>query len=345
MDFQYEHPHKVDQNSPFRLAGLAKTLSFDAATTGNSLKRTSACVTSLTTGNWHDSPSKANTFSFNTPRTIPNTRGIFTPSNAPRFTQETPGTDNTEEATDDAVSEQDSPVGNIHRNNHKRSKLSDLAKLKIRRRRQKHIKDLQIDGSDEDDTQLETTGDRPWTMNHHRDLPYIASGYLQLFFNLFLLSVLLYFLVSFIMTIQADVNKKVEEYSAEILAEISTCSKDYLENRCSPDQRVPAMQLACQAWERCMERDPAKVGRARVSAETFAEIVNSLIEPISYKTMVFCLVLVFGSLFVSNAAFSVLRQKHSPSSHLLNGSSAAQPATFMIQATPQVGSRHKSVTW
>jgi hypothetical protein len=35
-----------------------------------------------------------------------------------------------------------------------------------------------------------------------------------------------------------------------------------------------------------MNRDPTVVGRARVSAETFAEIINSFIEPISYKTMV-----------------------------------------------------------
>jgi hypothetical protein len=35
-----------------------------------------------------------------------------------------------------------------------------------------------------------------------------------------------------------------------------------------------------------MNRDPTVVGRAKVSAETFAEIINSFIEPISYKTMV-----------------------------------------------------------
>lgn len=46
------------------------------------------------------------------------------------------------------------------------------------------------------------------------------------------------------------------------------------------------MEKACVAWEKCMNRDPTVVGRARVSAETFAEIINSFIEPISYKTMV-----------------------------------------------------------
>ena len=68
---------------------------------------------------------------------------------------------------------------------------------------------------------------------------------------------------------------------------MAVCSKEYLENRCAPTTRVPAMEKACIAWEKCMNRDPTVVGRARVSAETFAEIINSFIEPISYKTMVF----------------------------------------------------------
>jgi hypothetical protein len=80
------------------------------------------------------------------------------------------------------------------------------------------------------------------------------------------------------------------------------------------------MEKACLAWEKCMNRDPTVVGRARVSAETFAEIINSFIEPISYKTMVlspqfqpnskiFCLLAVFGSVFLSNFAFGLLRQR------------------------------------
>lgn len=259
----------------------------------------------------------------------------------------------TEDITDDGgPSEQDSPAAIAHRAT-MRNRISNIAKLKIRRRRQRHNRETyqEIDTDEEEaisSKRQELSGSDPpvWTLDNHRDLPYIASGYLQLFFNISLLSILLYFLVSFIMTIQSDVNKKVEEYSAEILSEISICSKEYLENRCSPDQRVPAMQMACQAWERCMERDPAQVGRARVSAETFAEIVNSLIEPISYKTMIFCLVLVFGSLFVSNFAFGLLRSKQHSTQLSSSGPQQAQPATFMIQATPQVARRHqKQVDW
>jgi hypothetical protein len=35
-----------------------------------------------------------------------------------------------------------------------------------------------------------------------------------------------------------------------------------------------------------MARDPSKVGRARVSAELIAEVVNGFVEPISWKTLV-----------------------------------------------------------
>jgi hypothetical protein len=48
------------------------------------------------------------------------------------------------------------------------------------------------------------------------DLPYIASGYVQLVFNMFLVGVALYIGLAFIRTIQRDVNQKVEEYSAGI---------------------------------------------------------------------------------------------------------------------------------
>ncbi|KAJ1963120.1 hypothetical protein GGI12_002237, partial [Dipsacomyces acuminosporus] len=142
----------------------------------------------------------------------------------------------------------------------------------------------------------------------HRDIPYVLSGYLQLGLNIFMVGTVLVIMVHVLLTIQRDVNSKVQEYSAEILQEIAACSKQYSDNRCDPDMRVPAMEQACRAWENCMRRDPTKVGRAKVSAETLAEIVNGFIEPISLKTMVFFIGMFFGTLFISNFAFGTYRQ-------------------------------------
>ncbi|KAG0128874.1 Brr6-like protein number 1 [Tuber indicum] len=152
----------------------------------------------------------------------------------------------------------------------------------------------------------------------HREIPIIASQYLQLFFNLSMVLLLLYAVFCFYLTVRRDVDQKVEEYSAEIVQEMSQCAKEYVENRCDPGMRVPAMEIRCTAWERCMNRDPTLVGRARVSAETFAEIINSFIEPISYKTMFFCTILFFGGLAISNMAFGYFRAKalHHPTPYL-----------------------------
>jgi hypothetical protein len=72
----------------------------------------------------------------------------------------------------------------------------------------------------------------------------------------------------------------------ELLQEIAECTNLYLTNRCEPHLRVPAMEAACRAWELCMNRDPTVIGRIDVVAETFAGVINSFVDPISWKTMV-----------------------------------------------------------
>ncbi|KAK9728383.1 hypothetical protein K7432_001097 [Basidiobolus ranarum] len=145
---------------------------------------------------------------------------------------------------------------------------------------------------------------------YNADMPYIISGWLQLFFNLFLIAVILYIILQFIYTVQRDIDIKVEEYSMAILEEIGKCSHDYIANQCAPaESRLPGLKDLCNTWETCMRRDPTVIGRAKVSAETFAEILNNFVEPISYKTMVFFTLLIFGSLFLSNFAFGFLRSR------------------------------------
>ncbi|KAL1917791.1 uncharacterized protein VTP21DRAFT_3625 [Calcarisporiella thermophila] len=218
-------------------------------------------------------------------------------------------------------------LGSLSVRSKERAPIATNAIRKVRRRRELNGNRLHKIARRENETDSESENEHPekdskqrssdmWGPSasigndkrpNYQDIPLIVSGYLQLFFNIFLIAVLLYLVTQFIQSVQRDVDLRVEEYSAEILQEMSQCSKNYLENRCSPETRVPAMEKACRAWESCMNRDPKVIGRAKVSAETFAEIINSFIEPISYKTMLFFLALVFGSLFVSNFAFGFYR--------------------------------------
>ncbi|KAJ1821814.1 hypothetical protein LPJ60_002392 [Coemansia sp. RSA 2675] len=150
----------------------------------------------------------------------------------------------------------------------------------------------------------------------HRDIPYVISGYLQLGFNVFMVGTILMIIVHVLLTIQRDVNSKVQEHATAILQEIAVCSKRYQDNRCEPGLRVPGMEDDCNYWENCMLRDPTKVGRAKVSAETLAEIINGFIEPISLKTMLFFVLMFFGTLVASNFAFGAYRHSRVQQQHV-----------------------------
>jgi len=92
----------------------------------------------------------------------------------------------------------------------------------------------------------------------------------------------------------------------EAESDILLCDKHYHENRCSPQERVRELEKKCLSWEVCKARNPKDIGWSKISAETFAEILNSFVEPISYKTMFF----IFGCIFVMNLGFRLLRSSH-----------------------------------
>lgn len=166
-------------------------------------------------------------------------------------------------------------------------------------------------------------------IENHPNLPHILSFYAQLLLNVFIVFFIMFVIYSFWSTIRSDVDKKSEEAITEIMADMAKCAKDYQENGCDKDTRAPALELLCNQWELCMKKDPRSLGRAKVSAHTFAEIFNSFIEPISYKAMVCCppriaqvlhnwlltrtqafsLVLIFGCFAASNFAFGFFRNR------------------------------------
>ena len=146
----------------------------------------------------------------------------------------------------------------------------------------------------------------------HPNLPNILSYYAQLTLNAFLAGLAIFGLWSFWVTIQADVNKASEDATAMVVAEMAKCAKEFLDNGCANKNRPPALEAVCDNWDHCMTRDPNSVGRARISAHTFAQIFNSFIEPISYKAMV-CVVFLTVSLYF-RTSYSCKRRYSSSSS-------------------------------
>ncbi|CAN6610240.1 hypothetical protein TRVA0_004S02344 [Trichomonascus vanleenenianus] len=183
----------------------------------------------------------------------------------------------------------------------------------------------------------------PLTRNPFWDpvTPYVLSGYMQIIFNFMFMASIIYMIYLFVSTVRHDVDMKVEEYSLEILAEMSECSKNYIQNNCMPDKRVPALEKLCNSWERCMNRDPQVVGRARVGAETFGEIIHSFLKPISWKSLIVILIFVLSTGTMSNMVMTYTRANLKPNSEAKShpSPSSTPSSNAYSPRTPASGTR------
>ncbi|KAL1962451.1 hypothetical protein VTN77DRAFT_9652 [Rasamsonia byssochlamydoides] len=143
----------------------------------------------------------------------------------------------------------------------------------------------------------------------HPNVPAILSWWAQLVVNLSLFSLTVYVVFSFVSAIRAEFDHAAAEVSDSILAEMAVCAKNYVDNKCGGGDRLPALETVCENWERCMNRDPAKVGRAKVSAQTMALIINSFIDPISWKAILCFLATISTVTVVSNWSFRSFRNR------------------------------------
>lgn len=154
-----------------------------------------------------------------------------------------------------------------------------------------------------------------WAYFNDPNVPYVISLYLQILFNICIMAILFYFGFVLYRLVKEDINLKFETYIIDAKHEISRCTKEYLRNRCSTEnghQRVPALESICTQLEKCMNRDPQLIAKSKITAETFADIINGFIKPISWKALIFMNVLLFGSLIVSNVAFGKYRTDINP---------------------------------
>ncbi|EEQ39590.1 Di-sulfide bridge nucleocytoplasmic transport domain family protein [Clavispora lusitaniae] len=140
-------------------------------------------------------------------------------------------------------------------------------------------------------------------------VPYVLSSYLQLALNMVLSCYLLHIIVSIVQTIRQDVAHRLESQANNLLVEIASCERSYHENNCSPDTIVPALEKMCAYWEKCMNQDPFKGGNtSSVSAQIIGMILNSLVEPLSFKVFL----VAAGAItvvFSCNFAFGYIRAK------------------------------------
>ena len=147
-------------------------------------------------------------------------------------------------------------------------------------------------------------------INDHPSLPHILSWWAQMLLSTFILFFLSYILYSFWAAIRHDVDLKADELSRDILNAIAQCSEDFTSHGCADRSRLGGtFKRLCDEWEGCMAQDPRAVGRARISAQTWAGILNGFVEPLSGKIIAMGAGAVVLAMAVPHVLFGVIRRK------------------------------------
>ncbi|KAK6589670.1 hypothetical protein RS030_1128 [Cryptosporidium xiaoi] len=141
------------------------------------------------------------------------------------------------------------------------------------------------------------------------DIVNSTEAYTKLFVNIILVFTTLYIIFGVIFVIKNDIESKIQISTTNIIEEMSLCSKQYIDNKCQPDLRVPAMESKCNEWERCMSQNPTIIARKSIfTAQIIGEILNTFFDQISFKSALFIfgfiIALIVGNFFIIEASLS-----------------------------------------
>ena len=140
---------------------------------------------------------------------------------------------------------------------------------------------------------------------------YAFTTYLQMALNTLTVMIICSTITAFAKSVRTDIRATWEHQKLELDYESAKCKVQYLANHCADNEVVPALYDQCNEWARCMSRDNKIYFRARTSlgAKLFAEIVNSLIEPLGWKTLLVILLTLAIWCFSSNFVLGFMRAK------------------------------------
>ncbi|KAJ5378091.1 uncharacterized protein N7496_005500 [Penicillium cataractarum] len=144
-------------------------------------------------------------------------------------------------------------------------------------------------------------------LEEHPNVPAILSWWAQLVVNLSLFSLAVWMVFSFVSEIRNEFDAVASKEMDSILHNIAECMQRYEDNKCAAGNLVPGLVPICAADRKCMDTDPTHVRRAMLSARTMAQIIDSFIEPISWKAIIIFLATIGTVAWASNWSFRSFR--------------------------------------
>lgn len=143
--------------------------------------------------------------------------------------------------------------------------------------------------------------------------PEPLNRYVKIIFNVVITSTLLFILYRFIHLIAMDVQWKLTELEMDNMKQLRQCQWKFEENRCylSTNEIPPRLKQMCQEWSQCIDihlkGNRHKSHSAKLWVKTLAEVVNTFVENITLRSLLFILVTICSIVIVTNTIFGSYR--------------------------------------
>ena len=117
--------------------------------------------------------------------------------------------------------------------------------------------------------------------------PKLVFGHLVNIATMVTVASVCYVTYLFLDSLHLDMLHKANQKTLEITSKILECAKQYQLNNCdSRAMDIPYMKPICQQWEACMQTDPNIVHKLGIFGEVVATFINSLVNPLTWKSLV-----------------------------------------------------------
>ncbi|KAJ8130582.1 hypothetical protein O1611_g3052 [Lasiodiplodia mahajangana] len=131
-----------------------------------------------------------------------------------------------------------------------------------------------------------------FSLDRHPYLPSILGYWLNFGFSLVCVAGTLWIVWVIVVGLREDFAAAQSVVREELLDEMTKCRSDYIANKCAPvASRLPAMYQLCEQWFACMNKNPDHLKKVQLGAKSIVEIINEIVDTMSYKTLALLLLL------------------------------------------------------
>lgn len=93
-------------------------------------------------------------------------------------------------------------------------------------------------------------------------------------------------MILIIFSMKEDITNRINNEMQEIERKNMLCLKEYEENQCHPEMRIPALEDFCNENEKCFSRNAVlEIGKTRTTVIILVEIINEIFEKLNWKSM------------------------------------------------------------